>query len=61
MAMTVTDAEIASLATSHDIITLGMLADDARRLRRGARTTFVRVADVRADSAEPVSPPPSGG
>jgi len=38
-----------------------MLADDARRLRRGARTTFVRVADVPADSAEPVSPTPSGG
>src|SRR5262249_13402971 len=43
--MTVSDAELASLAASHDIITLGMLADDVRRQRHGVRTTFVRVAD----------------
>lgn len=61
MTMTVTDAEIASLATSPDIITLGMLADNARRLRHGARTTFVRVADVPVESAGTVSPPPSAG
>lgn len=44
--MTVSDAELASLAASHDIISLGMLADDVRRQRHGTRTTFVRVADV---------------
>jgi aminodeoxyfutalosine synthase len=44
--MTVSDAELASLAASHDIISLGMLADDIRRQRHGTRTTFVRVADV---------------
>ncbi len=51
--MTVTEAELASLAASHDIISLGMLADEARRARHGTRTTFVRVADV---SSEPGAP-----
>ena len=37
-------AELTGLATSHDIISLGMLADDLRRQRHGAETTFVRVA-----------------
>jgi len=44
--MSVTDAELSTLAASHDIITLGMAADEARRQRHGARTTFVRVADI---------------
>ena len=41
--------KLSSLAASHDIITLGMAADDVRRGRHGARTTFVRVARVGAD------------
>jgi aminodeoxyfutalosine synthase len=41
-----TDQQIASLAASHDIINLGMMADDLRRRLHGARTTFVRVATV---------------
>ncbi|HEV8345204.1 MAG TPA: hypothetical protein VGQ16_01455 [Vicinamibacterales bacterium] len=49
--MTVSDAELASLATSHDIISLGMLADEVRRRRHGVRTTFVRVADVPIEDA----------
>jgi len=58
--MTVSDAELTSLAASHDIISLGMLADDARRRRHGTRTTFVRVADVplageTAPSASPLA------
>jgi aminodeoxyfutalosine synthase len=44
--MPVSDAEIASLASTHDIIQLGMLADEIRRAKHGIRTTFVRVADV---------------
>jgi aminodeoxyfutalosine synthase len=44
----VSDSEIASLADSHDIITLGALADDERRRRHGLRTTFVRVAELPA-------------
>jgi aminodeoxyfutalosine synthase len=38
--------DIAALAATTDILTLGMLADDARRRRHGAETTYVRVADV---------------
>jgi aminodeoxyfutalosine synthase len=45
-ASTLTDQQIASLAASHDIINLGMMADDLRRNLHGARTTFVRVAAV---------------
>ena len=41
-------AELTSLASSHDIISIGMLADDLRRQRHGARTTFVRVATTPA-------------
>ena len=40
-------ADAAELAASTDILTLGMLADDARRRRHGTDTTFVRVVDVR--------------
>jgi aminodeoxyfutalosine synthase len=59
--MTVPDAELASLATSHDIISLGMLADDVRRRRHGVRTTFVRVADVPIEGAGTQSLPPVAG
>ena len=59
--MTVTDAELASLAAEHDIISIGMLADEARRTRHGVRTTFVRVADVTAEPSQPVSIPPTAG
>ncbi len=48
--MPVTDAQLTSLAASHDIISIGMLADDARRERHGTKTTFLRVADVPAES-----------
>jgi 2-iminoacetate synthase ThiH len=57
--MTVSLAELESLASSHDIITLGMLADAVRRERHGTRTTFVRVADVPVDSSAPVDVPPA--
>ena len=54
-------AELTSLATTHDIISIGMLADDLRRSRHGARTTFVRVATTSADAGAPVGRPPSAG
>jgi len=54
-------AELTSLATSHDIIRIGMLADDLRRQRHGAQTTFVRVATTSADAGAPVVCPPSAG
>jgi aminodeoxyfutalosine synthase len=54
-------AELTILATSHDIISIGMLADDLRRQRHGAKTTFVRVATTSADAGAPVVRPPSAG
>src|SRR5262245_62389302 len=48
--MTVSDQELASLAASHDIISVGRLADEIRRQRHGLRTTFVRVLDVSVDA-----------
>jgi aminodeoxyfutalosine synthase len=59
--MTVSDLELSGLADTHDIISLGMLADEVRRRRHGAKTTFVRVADVAADTAAPIVIPPSAG
>jgi len=59
--MPVTEAELASLAASHDIISLGMLADEARRARHGARTTFVRVADVSCEPGGSIASPPGAG
>src|SRR6185295_19002089 len=63
--MTVSDVELATLATTHDIISLGMLADGERRRRHGALTTFVRVEKISAspsDAREPlvVLPPGAG-
>jgi aminodeoxyfutalosine synthase len=55
------DEDIAALVASHDIISLGMLADEVRRRRHGTRTTFVRVATVPADVGAPVSWPPAAG
>ena len=55
------DDEIAELAATHDIISLGMLADEARRRRHGPRTTFVRVATVPAETgATPAWPAAAG-
>jgi len=42
-------SEIQELATTPDILPLGMLADTARRRWHGARTTFVRVATYPLD------------
>ena len=54
-------AELTSLAGTHDIISIGMLADDLRRARHGAKTTFVRVVDTAAEAGGPVTRPPSAG
>lgn len=40
------DDAAAELAATTDILSLGMLADEARRRRHGTETTYVRVADV---------------
>ncbi len=54
-------AELTSLASSHDIISIGMLADDLRRARHGAKTTFVRVATTPAEVGAAVHRPASAG
>jgi 2-iminoacetate synthase ThiH len=58
--MAVSDAEIASLAGTHDIIAIGMRADEVRRRLHGDNTTFVRVAPVSAE-AGPCSWPDAAG
>lgn len=50
-----TDAEAEALVASHDLVSLGMLADAARERRHGRRTTFVRVFDVRIEGAASVT------
>jgi aminodeoxyfutalosine synthase len=57
----VTEAELSTLAGTHDIISLGVVADDLRRQRHGTRTTFVRVADLSADAGAPVVRPAAAG
>ncbi|HEY7293092.1 MAG TPA: hypothetical protein VH583_24870 [Vicinamibacterales bacterium] len=59
--MPVSERELTSLAASHDIISIGMAADEVRRGRHGTRTTFVRVADVSADADADVSWPSGAG
>jgi len=59
--MPVSDAELTSLAASHDIISIGVMAEDVRRRRHGLRTTFVRVVDVSADSGAPILAAPAAG
>ena len=50
--------EIQELATTPDILPLGMLADTWRRRQHGARATFLRVATVPADIAFSAPVPP---
>lgn len=59
--MTVSEHELVGFAASHDIISLGMAADEVRRARRGMRTTFVRVADVGADAGSAAAWPEAAG
>jgi aminodeoxyfutalosine synthase len=59
--MAVSEQELTSLAATHDIISLGMLADDLRRQRHALNTTFVRVADVAADTGAPTAIPAGAG
>lgn len=59
--MSRSDQELAALAASHDIIALGMAADDVRRARHGSRTTFVRVIDVPSTNGGAASWPVTAG
>jgi aminodeoxyfutalosine synthase len=46
-------AEVEQLTASHDILTLGSLADIVRRRRHGAATTFLRVAELEIGRSDP--------
>ena len=59
--MTVSAAELATLETTHDIISLGAAADEVRGQMHGSRTTYVRVAEVSADPEAAVEVPPGAG
>jgi len=59
--MNVSAADLSSLVASHDIVSLGIAADEARRARHGTRTTFVRVADVDATPGSAIAIPPAAG
>ena len=59
--MTITEQELTSLAASHDIISLGAIADGLRRQRHGTNATFVRVAEIAADPSAPIAIAPAAG
>jgi aminodeoxyfutalosine synthase len=59
--MSVSESDLVALAAGHDVITLGMLADEARRSRHGARTTFVRVAEVPQEPGGAIAVPSAAG
>jgi 2-iminoacetate synthase ThiH len=46
--------DLTALATSHDIIALGIRADEVRRQHHGSKTTFVRVSEVSASPEAPI-------
>jgi aminodeoxyfutalosine synthase len=50
------EADARLILASHDLVTIGMMGDEARRRRHGARTTFVRVFEVHCN-AVPASLP----
>lgn len=50
------DGDEETLLASHDLISIGMLADELRHRHHGRRATFVRVAEIRAGDT-----PPAGG
>jgi len=57
--MPASDHTRSALPATHDILQLGAAADDVRRAQHGARTTFVRVADVAADVGAALDWPPA--
>jgi aminodeoxyfutalosine synthase len=59
--MAVSEHELTTLAATHDILSLGMLADDLRRQRHALITTFVRVADVAVQPGAPIPIPGGAG
>jgi aminodeoxyfutalosine synthase len=54
---TLGDDDASTVAASHDLIAIGMMADEVRRQLHGTRTTFLRVFEMHVD-AIPSAPPP---
>ena len=50
------DEDAALVLGSHDLVSIGMLADDVRRQMHGAETTFVRVFEMHVDAVPPLLP-----
>jgi aminodeoxyfutalosine synthase len=46
----ITKADARTILDSHDLIGIGMMADDVRRRLHGSRTTFLRVFEVHVDA-----------
>jgi len=59
--MAASEVDLSALSTSHDIISIGMQADDVRRRLHGVRTTFLRVASVGSAPGGPVDVAPAAG
>jgi hypothetical protein len=59
--MVASSSDLAALEVGHDIIRLGVLADDARHGRHGGRTTFVRVANVSSEPGAACAWTPTAG
>lgn len=55
------ESEIEALSQTRDLVSLGALADERRRVLRGDRATFVRVADVAATAPDSEAVPGHAG
>ena len=55
------ESEVATLSRTCDLVRLGALADERRRVLRGDQATFVRVAEVPANGAGAEAVPPQAG
>lgn len=51
------EADAHAILDTHDLIAVGVMADDVRRRMHGVRTTFQRVLEVHADAVPPALPP----
>lgn len=54
-----TAEQVQTLASGHDILALGAIADDARRARHGAATCYVRVHALPLEQASAWTAPPA--
>lgn len=53
---TLGDEDATVLAASHDLIAIGMMADEVRRQLHGTRATFLRVFEMHADAIPSAAP-----